>query len=111
MPDTLYRQGEPLMVDHTPGTAVALGDVRLLTDIVLISHRPISANVKGAMAAGGGVYTVTGDAAIAAGKKVWWNNTTKKITETATGNKVFGYTLTACAADNGTCEAVHRPEM
>jgi hypothetical protein len=52
----------------------------------------------------GGVYECVGDAAIAAGKSVYWDNTNKKVTETATGNKFFGMTITACAADDGTCD-------
>lgn len=108
MADSVFKNGSPLMVDYTPsGADIALGQVKLVGDIPCIAHRPITDGEKGALAAGGGVYTVTGDAAIAVGKKVYWNDSANKVTETSSGNKVIGFTVTACSADGSTCDIVH----
>lgn len=104
-----FLHGEPLMVDHTPGSAVSAGQVVVTADTPRIAHLDIAANTLGALAAGGGVYEVAGDAAIAADKKVYWNNTANKVTETATSNKVFGVTVTACTGDGALCQVRHDP--
>lgn len=109
MPQTTFIHGSPVMEDHTPGSAVAAGDVVVTADTPRVAHLDIPAGTLGALAGGGGVYEVTGDAAIAANKKVWWNDTANKVTETASTHKPFGYTVTACAADNGKCLARHEP--
>ncbi|MDY3555309.1 DUF2190 family protein [Gemmata sp. JC717] len=104
-----FVHGTPLMVDHTPGSAVPAGTVVVTGDTPRIAHLDIPANTLGALAAAGGVYEVAGDAAIAADKKVYWNNSANKVTETASGNKALGYTVTACAADGGLCLVRHDP--
>lgn len=104
-----FRHGNPLMVDHTPGSAVTAGDVIVTADTPRIAHLDIAANALGALAACGGVYQCTGDAAIAADKKVYWDDTNNKVTETSTSNKAFGYTVTACSADGSTCDVIHNP--
>ena len=55
-----------------------------------IAHSDIAASALGAVAAGGGVYSFTADAAIAAGKTVYWDAGASKVTETTTGNKRVG---------------------
>ena len=53
---------------------------------------------------------MTGDAAITIGKKVYWDDTAKKVTETASGNKVFGYTVDAnITADDAKGRVMHDP--
>ena len=106
-----FVKGDPVMLDYTPGSAVDAGDVVVVGDLPLIAHQDIAANALGALAAGGGVYKVTADAAIAAGKKVWWNNTAKKVTETSAGNEEFGYLSpdSSAAADGDVVRVLHKP--
>lgn len=104
-----FLHGAPVMVDHTPSGAVAAGTVVVTADTPRIAHLDIPANTLGALAAGGGVYEMVGNAAILADKKVWWDDTNNKVTETASTNKVFGVTVTACAANNGLCQVRHDP--
>lgn len=112
MAQSTYKHGDPLMVDYTPsGEAISLGEVKLVGDIPMIAHRPIADGDKGALAAGGGVYEVAGDAAIAVGKKVYWNDSANKVTETSSGNKAIGYTITACSGDAALCNIVHDPAI
>jgi predicted RecA/RadA family phage recombinase len=105
---TLLHGDCVLMVDHTPGSAVSAGDVIVTNDSVRIAHSDIAANALGALAAGGGVYTVAGDAAIAADKVVRWDDTNNKVSETAVGT-VVGRTVTACAEDAALCAVIHDP--
>jgi len=110
MPQTTFCRGDNLqMFDYTPGSAVTAGDVVLVGQIVGIAHLDIAANKLGALSAYGGSYICTGDAAIAAGINVYWDNTNDKVTATATGNKFFGVTVTACSGNNATCEVLHLP--
>ena len=109
MADSAFQHGDPLMVDHTPGSAVALGEVIVVGDRAFVAHNAIAASEKSAVAAGGGVYQFTADAAIAAGKTVYWDNTAKKVTETSAGNTKIG-TLTpdsSSAADGDSVNVIH----
>lgn len=103
----LYH-GTPLMVDHTPGSAVSAGDVVVQGDIPMVAHADIAANRKGALAAGGGVYQVVADGAIAVGKYVVWDDTNNKVSLTASGKR-FGFNLTAAAADGDLIYVKHEP--
>jgi predicted RecA/RadA family phage recombinase len=109
MAEAVFKQGDPIMVDHTPSGAVAAGEVVVTGDSPRIAHRPIAAGVLGALAAAGGVYKVPADGAIAADKKVYWDNTANKVTLTSTSNKGFGTTVEAAAADGDLIHVLHRP--
>ena len=109
--EVVMRQGSSIMIDHTPAGTVLGGQPEVIGDLVLIPHRDLAANVKGALAAGGGIYEVTGDAAIAAGKRVYWNASAGKVTQTEGSNKVIGYTIDAAiGANNEIGRIVHVPE-
>lgn len=101
--------GSPIMVDYTPSSDVAAGAVIVTGDTPRIAHSAIASGKLGALAARGGVYKVAADAAIAADKKVYWSDSANKVTETATSNKGFGYTVTASAADADIIEVLHSP--
>lgn len=88
-----FIHGKPLMLDYTPGSAVDAGDVVVIGDRALIAHKDIAANELGALASGGAVYEVTADDEIDPGKKVFWDASAKKVTETAEGNAKFGFVL------------------
>ena len=86
MAQAIFVSGCPEMVNYTPGSAVTGGDVIVTADTVRIAHTDIAASALGALAASGGVYSVPGDAAIAADKKVYWVDASNKVTETAGAN-------------------------
>lgn len=104
-----FKKGDPRMVEYTPGSAVAVGDVIVTNDTPRVAHLAIAANALGSLAAEGGIYEMVGDAQIAADKKVWWNASASKVTTTASTHKPFGYTVTACSADGSTCLVRHEP--
>ncbi|PHR99586.1 MAG: hypothetical protein COA78_24775 [Blastopirellula sp.] len=109
-----YVTGDVLMVDYTPptDTAVAAGEVVIIGDTPRIAHRAIEANPTGqnALAASGGIYKVPKDGnAIAAGKKVYWDDTNDQITETASTHKVIGYTVSASLAGDTHQDIVQMP--
>jgi len=106
-----FHHGDPLMADYTPTSAVAAGDVVVQGNFPMVAHLDIAANRKGALAAGGGVYLMTANAAIAVGKKVWWDNATSKVSETAGSLKPFGWTLDAAAGDGSIFPVKHAPEV
>lgn len=104
MADTTFRHGDPVMVDYTPASGnIALGEVVVLGAVgantggtggyVAIGHRPITNNTLGALAIGGGVYSVVNLNNAATGAKVYWDiqNNTRKVTTVSTNNAVFGW--------------------
>lgn len=91
-------------IDHTPGSAVAAGDVVVQGDLIGIAKRPIAANELGALSIEGifdfpkatGVGT-----AIAVGAIVYWDvadSEAKEDSETG-ANKQLGKVV-AAAGDN-----------
>lgn len=88
-----FRHGSPLMVDHTPSSAVSAGDVVVQGEYTFVAHLDIAASAIGAVAAGGGVYEMTADADLAPGTKVFWDASAGKITVTVDSgnNKHFGF--------------------
>lgn len=109
MAQATFLSGEPIMVDHTPGSAVTAGDVVIVNDKAFIAHSDIAANALGSVAAGNGVYRVTANAAIAKGKLVYWDDTNNEVTETASSHKKFGVTVSASAASDATIDVLHTP--
>ncbi len=110
MAEALFQKGSPVMFEHTPsGADVAAGEVVVSGDLTAIAHSKIEDGKLGNLAYGGGIYEVTVDAAITIGKKIYWDNTANKVTETSTGNKVFGFLLVASAADGDKRSALHNP--
>jgi hypothetical protein len=106
-----FVHGEPLMVDFTPGTAIAANQVVVTADSVRIAHKPIAANTLGALAAVNGVYRATADGAIPTDTRVYWNASTSKLTLTAGNNKLIGVTLEASAADGNRILFRHDPVL
>ena len=105
------KNGSPVMADYTPGSAVTAGDVVVVAGVPCIAHSDIAANELGALAVGGGIYTTTGDAAIDAGDKVYWDDTANKVSETASGNGHIGHVApgSSCSGDGGSVDIVHNP--
>ena len=95
---------EGAAIDHTPGAAVAAGDVVVQGDLIGVENADIPANTLGALAVEGvfdfpkatGVGT-----AIAVGSIVYWDAGAQEATTSAGAgaNKELGKTVTA-AGDN-----------
>lgn len=115
MADTTFRHGEPVMIDYTPAAgAIAAGQVVLAGNTAglccLIAHDAIANNVKGAMAAGGGVYDVVNLNNSANYAKVYWDDTNNKVTSVSTNNALFGFIVDAGGGGaNSTARAIHKP--
>ena len=113
--DARFVHGSPTMCDYTPVAAVAAGTVipGLAAGLnSLVAHRDLEANVKGALAIGGGVYElVNADGAAAVDNtKVYFDAATKKVTATATANSLFGYIVgNGGGAANSLCWVLHHP--
>ena len=112
--EATFKHGDPLFVDYTPGSAVDAGDVVVLDSVPFVAHSDIAASELGAVAARGGVYTMTADAEIAAGDKVYWDSSASKITiSTDTGaNKHFGFVAPGggSSADGDPIIVIHAPD-
>ena len=107
--DATYRGGNPTLIPHTPSGAIADGAVVVTADTVRVCHVAIVADEVGTLSARGGWYDCIADAAIADGKKVYWNDSANKVTETSSGNKQIGETASASAADGDVIRIVHNP--
>jgi predicted RecA/RadA family phage recombinase len=106
-----FRSGDVTMVDHTPsGAPVSAGDVVVIGDVPLIAHHDIADGVKGALAAGGGVYKMKSAVALPTkGKRIYYNATLNQIT-LLTADKHLGFNLDIAAASGDSVEFVHAPE-
>ena len=113
MTQAIFRHGDPLACNYTPGADVAAGDVIVLNSRTYVARHAIASGALGALDCEGGVYTCVGDAAITAGKKVYWKDSANKVSEDAdTGNnKPFGYVApgSSCSGDGSTVDVVHDP--
>lgn len=116
MAEVTFRHGEPVMVDYTPSSGnVSAGQVVLIGNTAGltcgIAHSDLTNNVKGSVAAGGGVYDVTNLSNAADGAKVYWDDTNNKVTTTSTNNALFGFIVpgTGGGGANSTARALHFP--
>lgn len=105
-----FLYGNPVMVDHTPTGAVALGEVITNVDHNGVAHRAIDASALGALASGGGVYLMAKEAplVITKGDKVYWDATNNNIDKTNT-NKPFGFCVEDAASAATTVKVLHWP--
>lgn len=112
MAQATYRHGDPVMVDYTPGAAVAAGDVVVIGDKPYVAHRDIEANRLGAVASEGGVYRLTAAGNYAPGDKVYWDDTNNKITTGVGSHPHFGFIVPSSdpAADGDDVDVEHRPD-
>ncbi|MFH5806327.1 capsid cement protein [Alienimonas sp. DA493] len=102
MATATLHHGTPRMVDHTPSSDVAAGDVLVIGDVVRIAHRPIAAGELGAVGGGGGVYRAPKAAALAIndGDTVYFDAADDNFNKTATDNTKAGVAVgDAAAAD------------
>ncbi len=85
-------------IDYTPGVDVAAGEVVVLADLVAVAKRDILAGTLGALAVVG-VFDFAKSIAqsFSMGQLLYWNNTTKIATSTASGNKLIGKSVQSVA--------------
>jgi hypothetical protein len=113
--EATYRHGDPLMVNYIPAAGdIAAGQVVLLGNTAGltcgVAHVPISNNVLGALAMGGGVYELTNLNNAANYAKVWWDDTNNKVTTVSTNNALFGFvTENGGGGANTVCRVRHFP--
>jgi predicted RecA/RadA family phage recombinase len=94
---------EPGTWPYTPSSAVAAGDVVVLTDGIAVASRPIAANTLGAVEVEG-VFTMPKAAeALALGAVVYWNTTNSNITATSAGGKRAGKVAAAAVSGDAMC--------
>lgn len=103
-----------MQVDYTPGADVPAGEVISLLGAVgaggvVIPHLPLTSGKAGAVAVAGGVYEVTGDAAIALGALVYWDDVANRVTAVSTNNRQFGYAVQASTGAGAKLLAYHEP--
>jgi predicted RecA/RadA family phage recombinase len=96
---------EEQAIDYTPGADVAAGVVVVQGELVGVAKTAIKANTLGALAVKG-VFDFAkatgGSTAITAGANVYWDNTNKVATTTATSNKLIGKCVKAAADGDAT---------
>jgi len=117
MPATTFRHGDPIMIDYTPSSGdLAAGDVVLLGNTTSptcgVVHTAITNNVKGAVAAGGGVYSCVNLDNAADYALVYWDfaGGTEKVTTTTTNNSKFGFIVRdGGGGANSSCYVLHTP--
>jgi predicted RecA/RadA family phage recombinase len=90
---------EGSLIDYTPSSAVAAGDVVVATDRVFVAPLAIAANKLGSLATTG-VWKLpkTTGTAWTFGQKLYWNDSGDLATTSASGNKVLGYAAAAAAS-------------
>lgn len=90
-------------IDHTPGSAVAAGDVVVIGSLVAVAPRPIAANELGSVAVEG-VFTVAKDSStIAAGDAVNYYAAGSVMTTASTG-VAAGYAVAAAGTSATTVD-------
>jgi predicted RecA/RadA family phage recombinase len=86
-------------LDHTPGSALAQGDVVAIEDDFYgVALAAIAANAKGALAVQG-VFEFVSDGVIAAGALVFWDSSTSKVSATPADDCYIGRAVAAAASN------------
>lgn len=115
MTQAIFRSGNPIMVAHTPGSAVAAGDVVVINRYPFIAHKDIAANERGELSCGGGVYDFIKDGtsgpAIAVGEGVAWIDGSDLATDVLTANTHLGVCVEAAGASQAYVRAWHMPNI
>jgi predicted RecA/RadA family phage recombinase len=102
MPQATYvHEGE--LIDYTPGSAVAAGEVVVQGELVGVVARPLAAGEAGAILVWG-VFDFAKNTGVAytVGTILYWDDTNNVVTATATGNKQIGKTIRAAASADTT---------
>ncbi len=112
MPEMSLVSGNPDYMDYTPSSAVAAGEVVVYGNVVGFAPAAIAANAKGVLCVGPCVVQATTDGTTdTGGDVIYWDNTNKKVTATASSHKQIGYTLPdqGATADDDTVNVFFDP--
>ena len=105
---TFVHEGQ--MIDYRPATDVAAGEVVVQGDLIGVTKSPIAANTLGALIIRGVFdFAKATGTALAVGTIVYWDDTNKVATATATGNKLLGKVVRAAAASDTTVRVRLQP--
>lgn len=105
MDATFSQDGD--VVDYTPGSAVACGDVIVLGTLVGVAKSPIAANVLGCLSIVGTFAfpkAVDSSSALAQGALAYWDANNEIMTATSGGNTLAGKVAKAAAVADATVE-------
>lgn len=96
-----HYQGPGDRIDYTPGSAVAAATTILVGNIVGVATSPIPANTLGSLAVEGCFdFPKAAGSGISQGALIYWDDTNKRMTTTASGNTLCGKCArTAASAD------------
>jgi predicted RecA/RadA family phage recombinase len=98
---TFLHEGEAL--DYIPTADTPAGTVVVLGELVGVTRVEIKANALGALHTEGVYIAPKASGALTAGAKVYWDDTAKVITTTATApNKLAGHVVKAAATGDTT---------
>jgi len=95
MPINVIHVGDNDIIDYTPSTDVAAGEVVVLNDLLGVALSPLQGGRPGALMVWGMVDAPKASGNINAGVVVYWDATNKVVTTSATGNKRAGITAEA----------------
>ena len=87
-------------IDYTPEMDISAGSVIVQNNLIGITKLEIKAGRLGALAVVGVFDVVKGNTAIPIGSKVYWDNTAKQVTLTATNNALLGITVQESTAED-----------
>jgi predicted RecA/RadA family phage recombinase len=99
-------------VNYTPSSAVSLGAVVVVGQLVGVADRPIPANTLGALAVSGifGMPKATGTgSALSLGAKVYWDATNSVVTATVGSNVYVGKVVKAAVDADASVEVIVNP--
>lgn len=107
-----YLYGSPAIAPYTPGSDLDAGTVVVVNNVCRITHADLKSGKVEAIACGGGIYRVAkatgGSTAIADGKQLYWDDTNNVVTETSSGNKKFGVSVSAAGDSDAYLLAHHQ---
>ena len=99
-----------MTIPHTPTAALAAGEVVVQDQLVGVTTHPVEANqLCGLTVQGVFDFAKATGGSIAVGALVYWNNTTKVATTTATGNTLIGKCIRAASNTDTTVRVLLTP--
>lgn len=101
MKAVFYQDGK--RIDIVQSNDIESGDVVLIGELIGVQINQIKKDEKGSVAVSG-VFQVVKKSAdtFTAGQKVYWDNTLKQATSTASGNTLMGITVAQAGSSDST---------
>lgn len=98
-------QADPGHIDHTPVSAVAVGDVVVLGDLFCVADRPIPAGKLGALAIEGAFILPKDSSTLSAGDTVYWTGSAISSSG-GSGTTRAGWAIADAATGATTCKVL-----